>query len=151
MQIYKTLIRPVVTFGCESWTMKKEDENIIRRFESKIIRRIYGPARQGREWRIINNEEIDNIIRTKDIVRFVKARRISWVGHVERMEDSRMPKRVMRERIYTRRKRGRPKVRWLDNVQEDLREMGIEGWRRKAHDRDQWRQIAKEAKAHVGL
>jgi hypothetical protein len=61
----------------------------------------------------------------------VKARRISWIGHVERMEDSRMPKRVMREKIYTRRKMGRPKVRWLDDVQENLREMGIEGWRRK--------------------
>jgi hypothetical protein len=73
--------------------------------------------------------------------------RISWVGHVERMEDSRMPKRVMREKIYTRRKRGRPKIRWLD----DLREMGIEGWRRKAQDRDQWRRIAQKAKAHVGL
>jgi hypothetical protein len=52
------------------------------------------------------------------------------------MEDSRMPKRVMRERIYTRRKRGRPKVKWLHDVQEDLREMGIEGWRRKAQDRE---------------
>jgi hypothetical protein len=86
----------------------------------------------------------------KNIVQFVKARRITWIGHVERLEDSRMPKRVMKEKIYTRRKRGRPKVRWL-GVQEDLQEMGIEGWRRKAQDRDQWRRIAQEAKAHEGL
>jgi hypothetical protein len=43
--------------------MKIEDENILRIFERKIIRRIYGPVRQGREWRIKNNEEIDNIMR----------------------------------------------------------------------------------------
>ena len=81
----------------------------------------------------------------------MKAKRISWIGHVERMKGSRMTKRVMREKIYTRKIRGRPKVRWLDDVQEDLREMGIEGWRRKAQDRDQWRRIAQEAKADVGL
>jgi hypothetical protein len=46
---------------------------------------------------------------------------------------------------------GRPKVRWLDEIQEDPREMGIEGRRREAQDRDQWRRIAQEAKAHVGL
>jgi hypothetical protein len=67
------------------------------------------------------------------------------------MEDSRMPKRVMREKIYTKRKRGRPKVRWLDDVQEDLRGMEIEGWRRKAENRNQWKRIAQEAKAYVGL
>jgi hypothetical protein len=65
MQIYKTLIRPVVTHGCGSWTMKKEDENILRRFERKIIGIIYGPVKQGRGWKIRNNEEIDNIIRKK--------------------------------------------------------------------------------------
>ena len=51
------------------------------------------------------------------------------------MEGSRIPKRVMGEKIYTKRRRGRPNVRWLDDVQEDLRAMGIEGWIRKAQDR----------------
>jgi transcription termination factor 2 len=72
----------------------------------------------------------------------VKARRISWIGHVERMEDSRMPKRVMREKIYAKRRIGRPKVRWLDNVHQDLLAMGTEGWRGKAQDGDLWRRIA---------
>ena len=114
----------------------------MKTFERKIIRIIYGPVRQGMEWRARNNEEIDNILRTEYIGRFEKARRICWIGQVERMEDSRMPKRVMREKIYTKRRRGRPKVRWLDDVQEDLQAMGIEGWRGKAQDRDLCRRIS---------
>jgi transcription termination factor 2 len=81
----------------------------------------------------------------------VKAGRISWIGHVERMEDSRMPKWVMREEICTKRIRSRPKVRWLDDVQEGIRAMGIKDGRRKSQDRDLWRRIAQEAKAHEGL
>jgi hypothetical protein len=62
------------------------------------------------EWRTRNNEEIYNILRKEYIVRFVKARRVSWIGHVERMEDSRMPKRVMREKICTKRRRVDPRL-----------------------------------------
>jgi hypothetical protein len=85
------------------------------------------------EWRTGNSEEVDDILRKEDIIRFVKARRIGWIGHVGRMEDSRMCK------IHARRRSCRPKIRWLDDVQEDLRAMGIEGWRGKAQDRDLWR------------
>jgi DNA integrity scanning protein DisA with diadenylate cyclase activity len=99
------------------WTVFATDKN-FGLVERKIIRRIYGPVRQGREWRRRNNEEIDNILRKEDIVRSVKARRISWIGHIESMENNRMSKRVMIQKIYTRR-RGRPKVRCLDDVQED--------------------------------
>jgi hypothetical protein len=85
-----------------------------------------------------NNEEINNILRKEDIVRLAKGKRVSWIGHVERLEDSRMPNRVTREKFYARRRRGRPKVRWLDD-QEDVRAMVIEGCRGKARDREQWR------------
>jgi hypothetical protein len=63
MQIYKTLMRPVVTHGCEVLTMKKEDENILGRFETKTARSIDGPVREGMERRARNNEELDNILR----------------------------------------------------------------------------------------
>jgi hypothetical protein len=58
------------------------------------------------EWRTGNNEKIYDILSKEDIVRFVKARRISWIGHVRRMKDSRMPKRMTREKICTKRRKG---------------------------------------------
>jgi uncharacterized phage-like protein YoqJ len=86
MEMYKTLIRPVVTYSSETRVLQREDENNLKRFERKIIRKIYGPTKQEEQWRIRNNEEIDEILKKADIVRFIKARRIVWLGHVERMD-----------------------------------------------------------------
>jgi hypothetical protein len=63
---------------------------------------------------------LDSLTLSAAAVERSKALKTEIIGHVERMEDSRMSKRVMREKIYTKRRRGRPKVRWLDDVQEDL-------------------------------
>jgi hypothetical protein len=62
MQIYKTLIRPVVTYGSETWTLTKSDENLLRIFERKILRKIYGLIQEGDTWRIRNNEELNRSI-----------------------------------------------------------------------------------------
>jgi hypothetical protein len=52
---------------------------------------------------------------------------------------------------HATRRRGRPKTRWLDDVSADLRKMGVNEWRGRARDRDFWRRIGMEAKAHPGL
>jgi len=151
LQIYKTLIRPVVTYWAETWTLAATEENSLRRFERKALKKIYGPVVDKGVWRIRYNNELCKLMAGEDIVRFIKAQRIQWLDHVERMDETAVPKRVLKGKLYATRRIGRPRIRWLEDVVADLRRMGISGWMEKARNRDQWRRIVEEAKAHPGL
>jgi hypothetical protein len=120
--IYKTLIRPVATYGAETWTLTVTEENALIMCERKIIRRIYGPVMENNVWRIRYNGELNTLLKGEDIVRFIMSQRIRWLGHVERMEDNAMPKRMLKGRLYSKRRKGRPRMRWLDDVESDLNE-----------------------------
>jgi hypothetical protein len=67
------------------------------------------------------------------------------------MQDTAIPKKMLYGKLCATRCRGRPKMRWLDDVSTDLRKMGINEWRDRARDREVWRWIGMEAKAHPGL
>lgn len=151
LKIYKTLIRPVVTYGAETWNITSKDANRLRTFERKIIRRIYGPIYEKDTWRIRTNHEINEIIENEDIVRFTKAQRLRWIGHIERMTEDRIPKRIYKSSITGRRIKGRPRNRWKDEVEADIRMLNIRGWRNVASDRGKWRSVVKQAKAHPEL
>jgi hypothetical protein len=73
------------------------------------------------------------------------------LGHVERIEDDAVPKRMLKGRPYSKRRKGRPRMRWLDDVENGLKKMKVKGWIEKMRNREQWRLVVEEAKAHPGL
>jgi asparagine synthetase A len=99
----------VVTYGSESWTLTMEEERVLAVFERKILRKIYGPVKENELWRIQRNYELEDIIKGENIVRFIKSQRIRWLGHVERMQDTEIPKKMLYGKLYATRRRGRPK------------------------------------------
>jgi len=80
----------------------------------------YGLIQEGDIWRIRNNEELNGSVNGEDIVKFIKARRIRWLGHVNRMEEGAIPRKMMEGRLFAGRRKGRPRLRWMDSVVADL-------------------------------
>jgi len=84
-------------------------------------------------------------------VKFIKPRRIRWLGHAKRMEVGAMPKKMMEGRLFIGRRRGRPRLRWMDDVVADLKVMKVKQWIEKTKDREQWKLVVEETNAHRGL
>jgi len=103
LQIYCTLVRPVVTYGSELWTLTMEEERALAVFERKILRKIYGPLKENELWRIRRNDELETIIKGANIVGFIKWQRIRWLGHIERMQDTTIPKKMLYGKLYAKR------------------------------------------------
>jgi hypothetical protein len=152
LQIYKSIIRPIVTYSCKTWSMTVTEQNHLLVFERRVLRKIYGP-KQDKDgvWRIKTNEELEKLIKGKNIVRFIKAQRLRWVAHVIRMEATRTVKKLTEWEPGAVRPVGRPRLRWLDQVEEDLMRMKVRNWREKCKDRRLWNEIVKQAKTHRGL
>jgi len=80
-----------------------------------------------------------------------KGAKISWLGHLERMEEDRMHKKIFTQELEGRRRRGRPRKGWREEVERDLQVRGVRRWRELATDRTKWRNIVQQAKAHNRL
>ena len=87
----------------------------------------------------------------ENIVKWIKGQRISWLGHLENMEEDRMPKKIFTQELDGPRRRGRPRKGWREKVERDFQVLGVGRWRELVIDRDKWRSIVRQAKAHSGL
>jgi hypothetical protein len=97
VKIYKTIILPVVLYGCGTWSRTLREEHRLRMFENRVLRRMFGPTRdEGTgEWRKLHSGELNNLYSSPDIIRQIKSRRMMWAGHVARMGEGRNVYRVL--------------------------------------------------------
>jgi hypothetical protein len=137
-----------VTYGCEAWTLTNRDEQHLRIFEGKILRKMFGPVQdKDGYWRIRMNHELSELIGNAGIARFIKRRRIAWLGHVMWMDEKRIPERVLEWKPTGRKIRGRPRKR---RIEEDIQLMRIREWRKLSKERTERRRITEKAKTHSG-
>ncbi|KAJ4448615.1 hypothetical protein ANN_00005 [Periplaneta americana] len=149
VRIYKTVILPVVLYGCETWTLTLREEQRLGVFENKVLRKIFGVKRDEvtGEWRKLHNAELHALYSSPDIIRNIKSRRLRWAEHIARMGESRNAYRVLVGRPEGKRPLGRRRHRWEDNIKMYLREVGYDGrdWIDLAQDRDRWRAYVRAA------
>jgi len=85
--------------------------------------------------------ELEEMIKGENIVKWIKGQRISRLGHLERMEEDRMPKKIFTQELEGQRRRGRPTKRWKEEVERDLQVLGVRRWRELVADRKKWKDI----------
>jgi hypothetical protein len=96
------------------------------------------------------DESRTRISKGENIVKWIKGQTISWLGHLERMEEDRMPKKIFTQELEGTRRRGKLRKR-KKKVERDLQVLGVRRWRTMATDRQKWKDIVQQAKVHSGL
>lgn len=116
------LIISILLYGSECWTLTKSCERKLLVTEMSWLRRMIGVSRKER----IRNEIIrQRTGQAENIILKIKRRRLTWFGHVERMNEKRLPNKAFYTYSLGPRTRGRQRKRWIDNIQEDVAEWGM--------------------------
>ena len=133
LTLKNTIIDKMLTYASETWTLTKRDRKQLNIFERKVYRRILGPVydNEKENWRILTNKEIYAGVKNSAIIETIRLNRLRWFGHVQRMEENRIPKEVLYMNLGTTTLRGRPRNRWQDEVREDGKIVGGEEWQEK--------------------
>ena len=154
LELYKVLVLSIATYGCETWILKKKDEQRLLVFEMACLRKILGVTRLDKVRNTAIRESLNFHI---SIVNRVRAKQLSYFGHVKRMPSFRYPKITLEGIIPSIRPRGRPPMRWLDNIKTNCDFVELDSVveaGRVARDRTVWklvvaRQLSPEPSCNV--
>ena len=143
-----TIIDKTLTYASETWKLTERDRKQMNIFERKVYRRILGPVydNEKENCRVLTNKEIYASVKKLTITETIRLNRLRWFEHVRRMEENRISKRVLYMNLGTTRLRRRPRSRWQDEVREDGRIVGEEGWQEKVYNREEWKKLLRMAR-----
>jgi len=131
----KALVWPIATHGCESWTLRKNEETHVDALEMKGLRKILWvswSAKKTNEW-VLNKAGVK-----RKLLDTVKARKLTYCGHTMRKQGSCLEKEIMQGTMPGARRRGRPRTAWVDNIKTSTG-LSVEKSVRMTEDRDKWR------------
>jgi len=120
--IYRTIILPVVLYGCETWSLTLREERRLRVFENRVLRRIFEPKRDEVTGSGENYIMMSLMICILRLIFYgmIKSRKMRWAGHVACMGTKRGVHRLLVGKLEGKRPLGRPRRRWGDNIRMDL-------------------------------
>jgi len=147
LTLYWSVIRPIVGYGCEIWILEEIIIQKLSVFEGKILRNLFGPTKEANGiWRIKTNKELDELIKHRNTINYVKAQRLSWFGQTNRMPATGTVKTIHKWKPFTGKPAGRPKSRWDDDVRNGLKKMELVKWAEHVEDRLKWKDIVEKTK-----
>jgi hypothetical protein len=109
--LYKMFVYPIILYGVECWTLSRTNEKMVDVFERKILRRIYGRIKDRDQWVCRFNKELYDPFKEPRLSAIIRIARLRWAGHVKRMDENCMPRRLMYVQPEVLRKVGRPHAR----------------------------------------
>jgi hypothetical protein len=148
LRLNSTITDKTLTYASETWILTKRVKKQLNIFERKVYRRILAPVcdSEKENWRILTNKEIYAVVKKLTMTETIRLHRLQWFGHVQRMEEDRIPKRVLYMNLETTRLRGRLRNRWQDEVREDGRIVDGKEWQGKVYNREEWKNLLRTAR-----
>ncbi|KAK3575497.1 hypothetical protein QTP86_028193 [Hemibagrus guttatus] len=136
-KVYRTVVRAAMLYGLETVSLRKRQESELEVAELKMLRFSLGVTRLDR----IRNEYIRGTAHVGRLGDKVREARLRWFGHVQRRESEYIGRRMLDMELPGRRQRGRPKRRYMDGINEDMKLVGASV--EDAEDRDRWREMIR--------
>jgi len=127
LKLYFSVIRPVVTYACETRILKETIISTLMVFERKLLTKIFGPTYENWSWRIKTIQELDKLIKNKN--NFASVQRLVCYGHTERVQETRMVKAIYSWKPISKRPTGRPKIHWENDVKKDIQRLKVPNWK----------------------